>query len=212
MQRPAHHHLEPVALKRLRPTQFTVGLGEVADKRAEWAALKAKDRRELLASHWFPAVRGPDGRHHIVDHHHLGLALWGEGVTEVQVTLLDDLSYLDVPTFHAVMEHRQWLHPFDAQGRRRPPGALPKRLDGLVDDPYRSLAGRVRVAGGCAKDNEPFAEFLWADYFRRRVPRKLLTSVRASDREDVLREAIALAHSPQARYLPGWSGDASRAA
>jgi hypothetical protein len=39
-----------------------------------------------------------------------------------------------------------------------------------------------------------------------------LTSVRASDREDVLHEAIALAHSPQARYLPGWSGDASRAA
>src|SRR5436305_4773273 len=30
------------------------------------------------------------------------------------------------------------------------------------DDPYRSLAGEVRRAGGYAKEATPFSEFLWA--------------------------------------------------
>ncbi len=46
----------------------------------------------------------------------------------------------------------------------RPYKDLPKTVAKLVDDPFRSLAGELRRAGGYAKDAEPFSEFLWADF------------------------------------------------
>ena len=42
----------------------------------------------------------------------------------------------------------------------------------LKDDPFRSLAGELRRAGGFAKETTPFSEFLWADFFRRKIKRK----------------------------------------
>lgn len=197
-----HHHLIDVDLNKLRPTQITAGFAEVALKRAEWARLAKKARRELLASHWFPAVLGPRGRYHIVDHHHLGLALLQEGVERVSVMMLADLSYLAPAIFWRVMEQRNWAHPFDQAGERRNFDAIPTRIQQLVDDPYRSLAGMLRGAGGYAKDTSPFAEFLWADYLRPHI-----TLAQIGKSMDVaVREALGLAKSPLARYLPGWSG------
>jgi hypothetical protein len=57
-----HHHLVDAAILELRPTQMTAGFAEVAAKRHEWAQLAKKARKQLLASHWFPAVLGPRGR------------------------------------------------------------------------------------------------------------------------------------------------------
>ena len=197
-----HHHFIEAALLDLRPTQMTAGFAEVALKRREWGALSKKDRKQLLQSHWFPAVLGPRGRSFIVDHHHLGLALHEEGVARVKLMVLDDLSYLAPTVFWRVMEQRNWVHPFDDKGNRRPYTDIPTCLTDLRDDPYRSLAGMLRSAGGYAKDSSPFAEFLWADYLRPHV-------TRAQIRKDLalaLREAQGLARSPLARYLPGWSG------
>jgi hypothetical protein len=50
---------------------------------------------------------------------------------------------------------------------------IPKSIKGLDDDPFRSLAGELRSAGGFAKDTTPFSEFLWADFLRRRISRKI---------------------------------------
>ena len=50
--------------------------------------------------------------------------------------------------FWFVMDNRDWTHPFDADGRRRSYDDLPKSVDKLVDDPFRSLAGELRRAGG----------------------------------------------------------------
>lgn len=197
-----HHHFIEAALLDLRPTQMTAGFAEVALKRREWGALSKKDRKQLLQSHWFPAVLGPRGRSFIVDHHHLGLALHEEGVARVKLMVLDDLSYLAPTIFWRVMEQRNWVHPFDDKGNRRAYVDIPTCLTDLRDDPYRSLAGMLRSAGGYAKDSSPFAEFLWADYLRPHV-------TRAQIRKDMtlaLREAQGLARSPLARYLPGWSG------
>ena len=197
-----HHHFVEAKLLDLHPTQMTAGLAEVALKRREWAGLSKKSRKELLSSHWFPAVLGPRGRSYIVDHHHLGLALHEEGVERVKLMVLDDLSYLSPTIFWRVMEQRNWVHPFDDKGERRPYVDIPTCLTDLRDDPYRSLAGMLRTAGGYAKDSSPFAEFLWADYLRPHV-------TRAQIRKDLalaLREAQGLAKSPLARYLPGWSG------
>ena len=203
-----HHPLLEVDLAKLRPTQITAGFAEVAKKRAAWANLPKKGRRSLLESHWFPAVIGPRGRYHIVDHHHLGMALLQDGIERVSVMLLADLSYLAPPIFWRVMEQRSWAHPFDQAGERRAYSDIPARISQLVDDPYRSVAGLLRGAGGYAKDTSPFAEFLWADYLRQHItPEQIAKSM-----EVAVREGLGLAKSPLARYLPGWSGVSPAAA
>jgi Putative ParB-like nuclease len=64
------------------------------------------------------------------------------------------------------------LHGWHDQGRRRDYADIPKAVTDLVDDPFRSLAGELRLAGGYAKDTTPFSEFLWADFVRRRMKRQ----------------------------------------
>ena len=113
--------------------------------------------------------------------------------------LLDDLSVVEGEHFWRAMEFHRWAHPYDERGRRRDYDAIPSRISKLRDDPYRSLAGLVRDAGGYAKDAEPFAEFLWADFFRSHIARKKLRAAPGS-------QALALAHHLGARYLPGWVG------
>jgi hypothetical protein len=189
-------------LSALHPTQMTVGRREVAIKRREWSALKGKERKQLLKQHWFPVVIGPRQRYYIVDHHHFGLALHEEGVKTVWLMELKDLSWLKPRQFWSAMEYWEWVHPYGADGKRRDFGALPVRLQDLEDDPYRSLAGEVQRAGGFAKDTAPYSEFLWADYFRAKVPRALLSKNFAR----ALETAMKLAHNQYARYLPGWAG------
>jgi hypothetical protein len=200
--------LATVRLAQIRPTQFTVGYVEVSVKAAEWARLPKKKRKADLESHVFPAVLGPGRDYFIIDHHHLGIALIEEGVTEVSVAVLDDLSWLEAAVFWRTMEFRSWSHPFDRRGRRRDYREMPRRLKDMQDDPYRSLAGLVRRAGGYAKDQAPFVEFLWADFFRPRVTARLIK--REPRRATHL--GLRLARSNDARYLPGWVGNAGSSA
>lgn len=190
------------ALNSLRPTQMTVGYSEVLLKRQQWRALDKDQRTLFIRDHLLPAVVGPKGKHYLVDHHHLGRALLDEGVKSAQLVVWADFSALAKDEFWLVMEHRQWVHSYDARGRREPFSAIPKRLELLTDDPYRSLAAAVRMAGGFPKDQTPFAEFLWADFFRRRVPAAHLRS----DPGSALSAAMQIAHDKAAMHLPGWSG------
>jgi hypothetical protein len=197
-----HQHLFKVELHKLRPTQLTVGYAEVQAKRGLWSGMAKSKRQDFLKSHWFPAVLGPNNNHYIVDHHHLGLALLEESVATSFVVLLKDLSALTKDEFWTLMDHHQWVHPYDAKGKRRSVEDLPKALADLADDPYRSLAGEVRHAGGFPKDATPFAEFLWADFFRRRIALAQLKRNWA----ECLAQATQMCHSPAAAHLPGWSG------
>ena len=195
-------HLVPARLDRLRPTQITVGYREVQVKRGHWKTLGKKARAAAIDTHWFPAVLGPEGEYFIVDHHHLGLALLEEGESKARVMVLKDLSWLEAEVFWRMMEHNLWVHPYGADGKRRDYASVPKALTQLADDPYRSLAGEMRTAGGYAKDATPFSEFLWADYLRPRIGRSAIRK----DFDRALSDALALAHKQDARYLPGWSG------
>lgn len=194
--------LHAVSLKSLRPTQMTVGMREVALKRKELQKMTIGKTGIFLGGHFLPAVMARKGRYHIVDHHHLALALLRENIEQVLVTVIADLSALDKDAFLTVLDNRSWLHPFDASGGRRPYGDIPKRLDKLSDDPFRSLAGEVRRLGGYAKEETPFAEFLWADFFRRRVDADDLWD----DFDKAARRALQLARHKSAAYLPGWCG------
>src|SRR5262245_54469708 len=102
--------LEPVAILDLRPTQITVGMREVKAKRERWRA--EKKGGEFLGKHMIPVVLGPKHRHYVIDHHHLARALHDEGVKNVAVTVIANLSKLDRDTFWFVMDCRDWTHPF----------------------------------------------------------------------------------------------------
>lgn len=194
--------LTTVTITDLRPTQITVGMREVKAKRERWRETGKKKGEKFLGSHTMPVILGPKDRHYIIDHHHLARALHDEGVKNVAVTVVAHLNKLEVDAFWVVLDNRSWMHPFDADGKRRHYDDIPKSVTELEDDPFRSLAGELRRAGGYAKDTTPFSEFLWADFLRRRVKRKLVEN----DFDRAVEKALELAKSIDADYLPGWCG------
>ncbi|HJS84021.1 MAG TPA: ParB-like protein [Acetobacteraceae bacterium] len=194
--------LHPIPIDDLRPTQITVGMREVEAKRKGWRTKTGDKGAEFLGRHMVPVILGPKERHYVIDHHHLARALREEGVQDVLVTIVADLKRLDRESFWFVLDNRGWMHPFDDQGRRRGYEDIPKSVGDLVDDPFRSLAGELRRLGGFAKDTTPFSEFLWADFLRRRLKRKMVEA----DFDAAVEQALRLARSEEADYLPGWCG------
>jgi len=179
--------VHPISILSLRPTQMTVGMREVKEKRQRWREHKSKKKQEeLLGRHMIPVVHGPDERFYVIDHHHLARALHDEGVQDILVTVVADLTMVDRDGFWVVLDDRKWVAD-------------------LKDDPFRSLAGQLRRIGGFAKDTTPFSEFLWADFLRRRMGRKSVDR----DFDKALEKALDLAKSGDAIYLPGWCGPAS---
>jgi len=194
--------LVPVAIADLRPTQITIGMREVKAKRKAWREARDKKGEKFLGKHMIPVILGPKSRHYVIDHHHLARALHEEGVKDVAVTVVGNLSSLETESFWFVMDNRNWMHPFDDKGRRCGYKDIPKSVTELVDDPFRSLAGELRRAGGFAKDTTPFSEFIWADFLRRRIKRSIVDK----DFDRALDYALELAKAKEADYLPGWCG------
>ena len=198
--------VHPIPILALRPTQMTVGMREVKEKRQRFRDHKSKKKQdELVGRHMIPVVVGPDERYYVVDHHHLARALHDEGIQDILVTVIGDLTMVGKDAFWGVMDNKRWVYPYDAKGERRDFKDLPKSISDLKDDPFRSLAGELRRAGGFAKDTTPFSEFLWADFLRRHVPRKMVEN----DFGHAMEKALALAKSKDAIYLPGWCGPAA---
>jgi hypothetical protein len=194
--------LKTVKIADLRPTQITVGFREVAAKRKRWRDHQGRKAGTFLGRHLIPVILGPRKRHYVIDHHHLTRALLEEGIEDILTTVVADLSSLERDSFWFVLDNRGWMHPFDSEGKRHGYRDIPKSIAALVDDPFRSLAGELRRAGGCAKDETPFSDFLWADFLRRRMKRKLVDD----NFDHALEKAMELARSKDAAYLPGWCG------
>jgi hypothetical protein len=197
--------IHPIPILDLRPTQMTVGMREVKEKRKRWREEGSIQKQaEVLGKHMIPVVRGPDKRYYVVDHHHLARALHDEGVKDILVTVIGDLRMVEKDAFWGVMDNKRWVYPYDVKGERRHFKDLPKSIEDLKDDPFRSLAGELRRAGGFAKDTTPFSEFLWADFLRRRISKKLVEDNFAK----AVEKGLSLAKSKDAIYLPGWCGPA----
>ena len=198
-------HSKTAAIADLLPTQVTVGMREVAFKRNRWRGKDQEAAERYLNTNAIPVIFGPEARYFIVDRHHLSRALHDEGVTEAPISVVEDLSNLPRDEFWSTLESRNWTHPFDDKGERRDYGDFPKSVDGLIDDPFRSLAGALKRAGGYIKDKSPFSEFRWADFLRDRIERETIEH----DFDCALALAMRLARSREARDLPGWSGSVS---
>jgi hypothetical protein len=202
MTNPIEPIVHPVPIRSLRPTQMTIGQREVERKRAEWISRRDHDGGEFLGSHVIPAVIGPNGVYWLIDHHHLTRALHEEGVEHVLVSVVAKLEHLPKRRFFSFMDSHNWLHPYDEEGKRQDFADLPRHIGKLADDPYRSLAGEVRRAGGYAKSQTPYTEFLWADFLRDRIAGHLVQEKFAK----ALNKALILARSPAASHLPGFAG------
>jgi hypothetical protein len=91
--------LKAVAIDELRPTQITIGLREVAEKRRQWAKHLGDDPADFFSRHVVPTVLGPKKRHYLIDHHHLVRAMQKEKIEKVMVSVVADLSCLSEYSF-----------------------------------------------------------------------------------------------------------------
>ena len=120
--------LQPVPIESLHPTQITVGMREVEERRKRLRKQKPRKVGSFIGRHMIPVVLGPKKRHSVIDHHHLSLALHKEGLRDVLVTVVLDLSALNLDAFWTVLDHKSLVYPFDAQGRRRDFADIPKTV------------------------------------------------------------------------------------
>lgn len=192
-------------IENLHPTQMAVGFIEVNRKAMRIADLQEmtpKKFDKFLKNHPILAVVGPSGVLFPIDHHHLSLALLDAGISEGVCQIVSNLSQMTRRNFWKEMEDRNWVYPYDAKGRGPlDVSKLPTHMRDLADDPYRSLAGIVREAGGFEKSGEGFAEFRWANFFRTRI--KIRYDEDNID-QIVIEKAMKLAKSPDASELPGY--------
>src|ERR1700736_4073610 len=83
--------LKPIPVLSLRPTQMTVGMREVKEKRKRWREHKSEKKRA---------------------------ALHEEGVKDILVSVIGDLTMVDREAFWGVMDNKRWVYPYDAKGER----------------------------------------------------------------------------------------------
>lgn len=163
--------IKQTKLEKIRPTQVSVGLVEVAKKRRAWAQVAKRDRIAFLLDHAFPAVLGPGDRYFATDRHHLGRALLDEKVDSVFVSEAGDFPPLALDEFWVVMDHLQWAHPYDVSACGSPStrcrancpnsrtilvAAWPRRFVAQVAvprtrRPSRSSSGPISCAAACRR-------------------------------------------------------------
>ncbi len=185
----------------LRPTQLTLGMKEVDFRVKKLRSMKDKELDGYLHERRVPVVLAPRERAYLVDHHHLVRACWEAGIAEVPVEVKADFSKLSFPELWDKLRASHWIFPYDQWGNGpHDPVQLPESVRCMADDPYRSLAWRVREEGGYAKSELPFAEFQWAGLFR-----KQLKAHPVFDHfEEAVKEALALCRAAAAKGLPGF--------
>lgn len=193
--------------RTLRPLQGAIGMAEVQDKADRIAAKPNKEWRELQEDP-VKVVRGSGGALFITDHHH-GADAWRlAGHPSVLCQIVERPAFTTDAAFWSGLVADRLVHLADADGRPVTHDQLPVNLAAMPDDPYRSLAWRLRKAGGfcrSAMKEKEFAEFVWADWMRTR-PELPPAAVRAGAAE-VLPASLALARSAAAKDVDGYVGD-----
>lgn len=193
-----------VAVLTLRPTQFAIGMLEVDEKISEAKSLSKKDLKKYVKANRVPVVISPDGELYVVDRHHFLSVCYHINVKKVYIDVVKDFSKttLTYPKFWKWMESHRSMYPFCQFGEGpRKALYLPRDIRSLSDDPYRSLAWFVRKAGAFENSEKNFAEFQWANFFRKHG---LLDKRGTAGMPQALIEAVKLAQSKSASRLPGF--------
>jgi hypothetical protein len=191
-------------LSLIHPTQFDVGMREVRRKQSNIESnmeeLSEKKFDEYLEAKAVKVVLGPGGQIYAIDGHHFALAAVRAGLREAYFLVKKDYSkgYTEKEFWEKMADEKLVFQYSKGEGPLKP-SELPRRLDGMGDDPYRSLASEVRRRGGFEKEMTNYSEFAWAGFFRERV--KIGSS--DEDFERAVDTAIVLARSVLAEDMPG---------
>jgi hypothetical protein len=194
-----------VAIADLHPTQMCVGLAEVRSRQVDFSRETPEQRLRYLRDKPVPLVRGGGDTLWMVDRHHRlrGLIeLDPEAMAFGYVVL--DLAATATAEVLAALQARGWLYLYDGRGHGPlAPAALPSRLAGLQDDPYRSLVWKLKKEGMIAPAPLiPFHEFRWGAWLRRRP----LPPFSSDHLTPALATARSLVRSRAASHLAGWMG------
>ena len=212
----------------LAPTQNAVGFDEVNEKVGRLSDKSSNALKDYLLVHSIPIVIGNGGTFYVIDHHHLANTVWKVARSKnkadldtdnamVVVQVMRNWRHLQGYHFWQSMFKARWVHLFEPNGGGPiSPKYLHPHVKDLGNDPYRSLAWYVRKRYGYAKSQEPFAEFLWAEFFRHRIllDRRLLKNERQvsdflicdlpeDERIGLIDKAWSYARSPEAAGMPG---------
>lgn len=163
-----------IHLSELRPTQIAVGMQQVRKKADKLSRMFKNERRVFLEARPVPCIKGPDDNLYIIDHHHLCRAAQMVGEKKVFVKIVQDWSnFEEESTFWKAMYDQNYIWPYDEYGNRVElsvmPLMLPRSIELLKNDPYRSVAGILRKRGVYEKDWTPFSEFKWANTLRGHI-------------------------------------------
>jgi len=227
--------IHQLRINDLSPTQFAVGKAEVDIKSRR---MKHKYKHNPQKLHDYLVVRPVpvvirNDKFYLVDHHHLVHALYkalhdelGDEICVLVEVKWNASAVLDDVYFWKTMYERKWVYLYGRDGGGpQPPKRLPKKIKDLQYDAYRSLAWIVRSKQGYIKNDVPFSEFKWADFFRKRVleDQDVLAGKSSfddfaftvdeeghlqltADGEEIVEEAMFLVRSTEARGLPGYIG------
>ena len=192
--------------RQLHPTQMAIGWREVA---AKIKLINGKSPEQTVAYRKdkdVPVVIGPGGVPYMTDGHHTMRAL-------IESKSADKLAYGHIlanwsdltPTeLWARMQAKHWVYLKDADAKPVTVAALPADLLHMQLDPYRALGWGLLKAGAYEEiKGVYFQEFLWGDRFRGKVT--------WNDKDDAdfaraVKEASALARTPEFADLPGYKG------
>jgi hypothetical protein len=192
-----------VELREVRPTQAVVGFSWVNRKIEKFQDLSGKELDQRLRDEAPPAVLGPGGVIYILDKHHEFSALLTMGIEKAYVEIWKDFSKLTPKEFEREMIKKGWLYFGNARGYRvYTLATLPKSIENLKDDPYRTLASHLRRRDGFIKNGDTHQEFKWANALRSRVSASMI----ARNPERAVEIALKFALSAEARDLPGFIG------
>ncbi len=183
------------------PTQLYVGMAEVNTRVKKLTAMTPRKQEAYLLSHPALVIVGPQNNYYLIDRHHLSRALLQLGHKQMHINIVENWSAKNKSAFWKDMEVKGYVYLYDQSGAKITPADLPVKIVDLKDNPYRSLAYFVRERGGFNKTKTPFAEFLWAAYFRKHIK-----ASEVENWDDSIEKALKLAQNPSASTLPGYKG------
>ena len=192
-----------VPIQKLHPTQDSFGSLSISHKvkHIENAWSKGKFKK-YLNDKIAPGILGPGKKIYILDRHHTAIAILKSEIPKEQknllIKILHDWSSFNTEQFEDKMLSHDYLWISPNSNFK----SLPRNVDDLIDNPYRSLAWKVRKMGGFYKVEKPFQEFYWSDFFRTNGI--ILNSSNEADILRVLPDAMKLAASNKAKNTPGF--------
>jgi len=165
-------HLDPLDFS---PTQLMIGYDDAYTKQLLIESLKKDELEKYLKKNMIPVVMGPGNKYYMTDHHHHVRAMYDANIADDLKKLIanvtDNWSKMEESDFWPQMLVSGYYWPFDPKEHGPlDPAYLQVNIENIPDDPYRSLATLVEDAGIFSKTGVPFAEFMWANFFRENIP------------------------------------------